>query len=164
MMGSSICGRPFPGACVHAGRNLPRLFLQVLIGLNLFTRAAEFSKHMRAQPSMPVRSAFRLGSVTFCRLRLIRTLLVDQVNGVVVHDVRPVSDKRPAGHRASKPERVRWNPRNHAQNLVPGGRSASIRVAAADALKRAIKIDYVKMQDSKKSVIKQFTDTLQGKK
>ena len=35
---------------------------------------------------------------------------------------------------------------------------------AEEALKRAIKIDYVKMQDSKKTVIKQFTDTLQGKK
>lgn len=33
-----------------------------------------------------------------------------------------------------------------------------------EALKRSIKIDYVKMQDSKKTVIKQFTDTLQGKK
>ena len=35
---------------------------------------------------------------------------------------------------------------------------------AEEALKRSIKIDYVKMQYSKKTVIKQFTDTLQGKK
>ena len=35
---------------------------------------------------------------------------------------------------------------------------------AADALKRSIKIDYVKMMASKKDTIKKFTDTLQGKK
>ena len=35
---------------------------------------------------------------------------------------------------------------------------------AADALKRSIKIDYVKMMESKKETIKKFTDTLQGKK
>lgn len=35
---------------------------------------------------------------------------------------------------------------------------------AADALKRSIKIDYVKMMASKKETIKKFTDTLQGKK
>ncbi|RYQ33394.1 hypothetical protein PG2009B_0902 [Bifidobacterium pseudolongum subsp. globosum] len=84
----------------------------------------------------PVRSAFRPGLATFCCLRLIRTLLVDQVNGVVVHDIRPVRDKRPASHRASKPERVRWNPSNHAQNLVLGGRLLSISVTAADTLKQ----------------------------
>ena len=35
---------------------------------------------------------------------------------------------------------------------------------SADALKRSIKIDYLKMMDSKKDTIKKFTDTLQGKK
>lgn len=35
---------------------------------------------------------------------------------------------------------------------------------AADALKRSIKIDYVKMMASKEATIKKFTDTLQGKK
>ena len=35
---------------------------------------------------------------------------------------------------------------------------------AADALKRSIKIDYAQMMASKETTIKQFTDTLQGKK
>lgn len=35
---------------------------------------------------------------------------------------------------------------------------------AAEALKRSIKIDYVKMMASKETTIKKFTDTLQGKK
>ena len=35
---------------------------------------------------------------------------------------------------------------------------------SADALKRSIKIDYVKMMASKEATIKKFTDTLQGKK
>ncbi|HWQ61504.1 MAG TPA: extracellular solute-binding protein, partial [Negativicutes bacterium] len=34
----------------------------------------------------------------------------------------------------------------------------------ADALKRSIKIDYVKMMSTKEATIKKFTDTLQGKK
>lgn len=34
----------------------------------------------------------------------------------------------------------------------------------ADALKRSIKIDYIKMMDSKQDTIKKFTETLQGKK
>lgn len=34
----------------------------------------------------------------------------------------------------------------------------------ADALKRSIKIDYIKMMASKEATIKKFTDTLQGKK
>jgi iron(III) transport system substrate-binding protein len=34
----------------------------------------------------------------------------------------------------------------------------------ADALKRSIKIDYVKMMATKETTIKKFTDTLQGKK
>ncbi len=62
-----------------------------------------------------------------------------------------------------------------AQTLIANEGTLSVRAdvpspeklklpPAADALKRSIKIDYVKMQDSKKTVIKQFTDTLQGKK
>jgi len=35
---------------------------------------------------------------------------------------------------------------------------------AAEALKRSIKIDYIKMMASKETTIKKFTDTLQGKK
>jgi iron(III) transport system substrate-binding protein len=34
----------------------------------------------------------------------------------------------------------------------------------AEALKRSIKIDYIKMMASKEATIKKFTDTLQGKK
>lgn len=34
----------------------------------------------------------------------------------------------------------------------------------ADALTRSIKIDYIKMMDSKQDTIKKFTETLQGKK
>jgi len=34
----------------------------------------------------------------------------------------------------------------------------------ADALKRSIKIDYIKMMASKEATIKKFTETLQGKK
>lgn len=62
-----------------------------------------------------------------------------------------------------------------AQTLIAGEGTLSVRPdvkspeklklpAAADALKRSIKIDYVKMMDSKKATIKKFTDTLQGKK
>lgn len=62
-----------------------------------------------------------------------------------------------------------------AQTLIAGEGTLSVRPdvkspeqlklpAAADALKRSIKIDYLKMMDSKKETIKKFTDTLQGKK
>jgi iron(III) transport system substrate-binding protein len=62
-----------------------------------------------------------------------------------------------------------------AQTLIAGEGTLSVRAdvkspeklklpASADALKRSIKIDYVKMMDSKKEMIKKFTDTLQGKK
>ncbi|MDF2501324.1 MAG: iron transporter substrate-binding protein [Anaerosporomusa subterranea] len=62
-----------------------------------------------------------------------------------------------------------------AQTLIAGEGTLSVRTdvtspeklklpASADAWKRSIKIDYVKMMDSKKATIKKFTDTLQGKK
>jgi iron(III) transport system substrate-binding protein len=62
-----------------------------------------------------------------------------------------------------------------AQTLIAGEGTLSVRPdvkapeklklpEAADALKRSIKIDYVKMMDSKQTTIKKFTDTLQGKK
>ncbi|GHV52011.1 ABC transporter substrate-binding protein [Synergistales bacterium] len=59
-----------------------------------------------------------------------------------------------------------------AQKIVAGEGTLSVRPdvkspeglpAAADALKRAIKIDYVKMMATKESLIKKFTDTLHGK-
>ena len=62
-----------------------------------------------------------------------------------------------------------------AQTLIAAEGTLSVRAdvpspeklklpPAADALKRSIKIDYVKMMASKKDTIKKFTDTLQGKK
>jgi len=62
-----------------------------------------------------------------------------------------------------------------AQTLIAAEGTLSVRAdvpspeklklpPAADALKRSIKIDYVKMMESKKDTIKKFTDTLQGKK
>jgi iron(III) transport system substrate-binding protein len=62
-----------------------------------------------------------------------------------------------------------------AQALIAGEGTLSVRPdvkspekfklpEAADALKRMIKIDYVKMMASKEATIKKFTDTLQGKK
>ena len=62
-----------------------------------------------------------------------------------------------------------------AQTLIAAEGTLSVRAdvpspeklklpPAADALKRSIKIDYVKMMESKKETIKKFTDTLQGKK
>ena len=62
-----------------------------------------------------------------------------------------------------------------AQTLIAAEGTLSVRAdvpspeklklpPAADALKRSIKIDYVKMMASKKETIKKFTDTLQGKK
>jgi len=62
-----------------------------------------------------------------------------------------------------------------AQTLIAGEGTLSVRPdvkskakfalpEAADALKRSIKIDYVKMMASKEATIKKFTDTLQGKK
>jgi iron(III) transport system substrate-binding protein len=35
---------------------------------------------------------------------------------------------------------------------------------ASDALRRAIKIDYLQMMATKEATIKKFTDTLQGRK
>ena len=62
-----------------------------------------------------------------------------------------------------------------AQTLIAGEGTLSVRPDvkspeklklpdAAEALKRSIKIDYVKMMASKQTTIKKFTDTLQGKK
>jgi iron(III) transport system substrate-binding protein len=62
-----------------------------------------------------------------------------------------------------------------AQTLIANEGTLSVRAdvktpakfklpEAADALKRSIKIDYVKMMASKETTIKKFTDTLQGKK
>ncbi|MDR2180091.1 MAG: ABC transporter substrate-binding protein [Synergistaceae bacterium] len=61
-----------------------------------------------------------------------------------------------------------------AQVLVAGEGTLSVRTdvknppefmlpEAADALKRAIKIDYIQMMATKEALIKKFTDTLQGK-
>jgi iron(III) transport system substrate-binding protein len=61
-----------------------------------------------------------------------------------------------------------------AQTLIAGEGTLSVRTdvknpekfklpEAADALKRSIKIDYIKMMDAKETTIKKFTDTLQGK-
>jgi iron(III) transport system substrate-binding protein len=62
-----------------------------------------------------------------------------------------------------------------AQVLVAGEGTLSVRTdvknapgfmlpEAGDALKRAIKIDYLEMMAGKEALIKKFTDTLQGKK
>lgn len=62
-----------------------------------------------------------------------------------------------------------------AQTLIANEGTLSVRAdvktpekykmpAAADALKRSIKIDYIQMMASKEATIKKFTDTLQGKK
>ena len=61
-----------------------------------------------------------------------------------------------------------------AQTLVAGEGTLSVRTdvknspefmlpEAGDALKRAIKIDYIQMMATKEALIKKFTDTLQGK-
>jgi iron(III) transport system substrate-binding protein len=49
---------------------------------------------------------------------------------------------------------VRPDVQNRPEHLLP---------PAADALKRAIKIDYIQMMATKEALIKKFTDTLQGK-
>ncbi|MDU4962322.1 MAG: ABC transporter substrate-binding protein [Sporomusaceae bacterium] len=62
-----------------------------------------------------------------------------------------------------------------AQTLIAGEGTLPVRAdvkipeafklpAPADALQRSIKIDYLQMMASKEATIKQFTDTLQGKK